>query len=210
MGTPFSRAEFFGGFRDYNTAIFPGQALAYALCLAAVYFALRGREGSGRNATLILGVLWLWNGLTYHLMFFSAINPAAIVFAVFFIIQALLFLREGLILRRLDFVFGLDRDGLAGAALIVYAGLVYPLIGQFAGHGWPALPLLGTAPCPTTIFTLGLLLWTTHRLPLYLWIIVLAWSFIGTWAAVEYGVWQDYAMPVAGIAAGWLLLRRRR
>lgn len=43
-------------------------------------------------------------------------------------------------------------------ALVAYAMVIHPVIGILVGHTWPAMPMLGIAPCPTTIFTIGLLL----------------------------------------------------
>jgi hypothetical protein len=41
---------------------------------------------------------------------------------------------------------------------IIYALLIYELLGYWAGHGLMAGPMLRVAPCPTTIFTIGVLL----------------------------------------------------
>jgi hypothetical protein len=43
--------------------------------------------------------------------------------------------------------------------------VVYPLLGIRFGHSYPRAPLFGVAPCPTTIFTFGLLLWATRSVP---------------------------------------------
>lgn len=62
----------------------------------------------------------------------------------------------------------------------------------------PALPTFGL-PCPTTIFTLGILLFTKPPVPRSVFIVPLLWSAIGTSAAVQLGIPQDYGLAVAGL-----------
>jgi hypothetical protein len=61
-------------------------------------------------------------------------------------------------------------------------------------------PLFGIAPCPTTIFTIGVLLMASDRLTLWLSIIPIAWALIGTSAALFLGVPEDLGLAVAVIA----------
>jgi hypothetical protein len=59
--------------------------------------------------------------------------------------------------------------------------------------------MFGVAPCPSTIFTFGLLLWTTKQVPGYLLIVPFLWSVVGMSAAVNLRVPQDYGLVVAGV-----------
>jgi hypothetical protein len=70
--------------------------------------------------------------------------------------------------------------------------------------------MFGVAPCPTTIFTFGILLWATKPVPAYLLIIPLLWSFFGIIAAVNWRVYQDYGLVVAGVLGTILILIRNR
>src|SRR3546814_12255115 len=79
---------------------------------------------------------------------------------------------------------------------------VYPLIGWLAGRGWPQAAMFGITPCPTTIFTLGMLL-TTHRVPRHLLAIPVLWSIVGGTAAWLLNVPEDLALPPAAAAAVW-------
>ena len=63
-------------------------------------------------------------------------------------------------------------------------------------------PLFGVAPCPTTIFTLGLLLLSNASWRLF--VIPLVWSAIGGSAAVLLAVPQDYGLILAGAIAATL------
>jgi hypothetical protein len=47
---------------------------------------------------------------------------------------------------------------------VVFALVLYPVIGYTFGHIYPSSPTFGL-PCPTTIFTFGIFLWSDKRLP---------------------------------------------
>jgi hypothetical protein len=96
-----------------------------------------------------------------------------------------------------------------GAAFILYGLLIYPLLGYILGHRYPYSPTFGL-PCPTTIFTFGLLLWTAPRIPKYLLALPLVWAFIGFTAAFQLGVLEDVMLPVAGLVAVALIWYRDR
>ena len=87
--------------------------------------------------------------------------------------------------------------GTGGAALIVFALVIYPILAYVAGHRFPATPTFGL-PCPTTILTLGLLLWADPPRPWSVLVIPLAWSALGASAAVQLGVWEDFGLVAAG------------
>jgi hypothetical protein len=70
--------------------------------------------------------------------------------------------------------------------------------------------MFGVAPCPTAIFTFGLLLWVVDSVPAYLLIIPLLWSFLGMSAAINLQVPQDYGLVVAGVLGTALILIQNR
>jgi hypothetical protein len=148
-------------------------------------------------------------GIVYHFAFFRAINPAAAFFAAAFVLQAAAFLAVGAIGGRLQFRVSAGASGLAAGVLVVYALAVYPLLGQAAGHIYPAAPTFGL-PCPTTIFTLAMLIAAGPQVPRLLLIVPLAWVAVGTVAALQLGVVQDFGLPVAGVVAVLSLLAGRK
>ncbi len=92
---------------------------------------------------------------------------------------------------------------------IAYALLLYPALGYLLGHGYPAAPSFGV-PCPTSIFTLGLLVWAGPSIPRRLFAIPLAWSAVATSAAVTLGMIEDFGLLAAAVVTvGWLVFRRR-
>ncbi|HEY7611262.1 MAG TPA: DUF6064 family protein [Alphaproteobacteria bacterium] len=207
---PFGQDAFFALFEQYNRAIWPAQIGAYVLALAALTLAFRPRAGSGRVVAAILALAWAWNGAVYHLAFFATINFWADIFGALFIFEALLLLWTGVVRGKLAFRFRGDLASWIGLALAVFAMAVYPLIGWLLGHGWPRAPMFGVAPCPLTIFSMGLLLLAERRLPLHLLAIPVLWSLIGGTAAWFLGVTEDLALPVAGLGGLALALWQGR
>jgi hypothetical protein len=78
--------------------------------------------------------------------------------------------------------------------------VAYPLLGYAAGHRYPATPTFGL-PCPTTIFTLGLLLWADRPMPRWLLAVPIAWSALGASAALQLGVPEDLGLVAAGVTS---------
>ncbi len=88
---PFTAHEFFDVFAAYNSALWP-LALALWVVTTAVFvpFVVRPRVGTVLPLLLLAGH-WLWAGILYHAWFFTAVNPAAWVFAALFVLQAVFF-----------------------------------------------------------------------------------------------------------------------
>ncbi|MGD8999914.1 MAG: DUF6064 family protein [Granulosicoccaceae bacterium] len=207
MAIPFTVQQFYEVFTHYNEAIWPIQILLYATALIALTLTFSEQRWAHRTIALILSGLWIWGGIVYHLIFFTRINAAAWLFGILFIFAAAVFIWFGAVKERLHFRPASNLRSILGLVLILYALVIYPLIGFFSGHHYPALPTFGV-PCPLTIFTLGILLLTDPPAPLQVLIIPVFWTGIGSVAAIRFGVAQDIGMLVA--AAVTLLFRIAR
>jgi hypothetical protein len=205
---PFSAEQFFEVFGTYNTAIWPAPLVAYGLGLFATGFLLRPGAAADRLTLAILALMWFWTGIAYHWLHFAAINRAALLFGAAFVVQGAIFLAAA---WRQRLTFGLVRSiqGTVGLALIVYAGVVYPVLGVMLGHAYPALPMFGVTPCPVTIFTFGCLLLTTRPVPWWMLAIPVLWSLVGGSAAFLLGVPQDWILLVSGAVSVFLLASAR-
>jgi hypothetical protein len=207
---PFSRDVFLGLFEQYNDAIWPAQIVASLLGLLAAYAAIRPFAGSGRIIAALLAAAWIWTGVAYHMLYFASINPAAWVFGFVFVVQGLLFLSTGVIRGRLAVRFTGGIAGWCGLILMALAMVFYPLIGAVTDQAWPRIALLGVAPGPTTLFTIGMLLLADPRIPGHLLVIPLLWSFIAGMGAVLLDLPQDLALPLAAVLAIALTIGKNR
>jgi hypothetical protein len=207
MRLPFTTDQFLDVFARYNVAVWPAQLFVYLLGVLCIVLALRRATHSSRIISLILSLLWLWMGVVYHFLFFSKINQAARVFGSMFILQSLVFIYLGVITRKLWFHFARDVFGIGGTVLLAYAFIIYPALGYLVGHKYPASPTFGL-PCPTTIFTFGILLWAKPIVPEYVLILPLVWSFVGFFAALSLNIPEDVGLLAAGIAGTMLIVLR--
>lgn len=206
MVLPFTVEQFFGVFRAYNVAVWPAQVPLVALALLALYLAARPNRWSSRAICAILGVLWLWLGLAYHLAFFSAINPLAYAFAAVSVAGGVAFLWFGVARGQLHFRLAPFGRGWLGVALVAFALVAYPAWSVLAGHRYPEFPTFGL-PCPTTIFTVGMLAFLVPPYPRAALVAPVLWCFVGSQAAFLLGVPQDLGLLVAAAAGVFLLAR---
>jgi len=205
---PFTVEQFFHVMRDYNVTVWPMQVVLYAVALVAIVVAVRGTTpGAARAVSIILLLLWLWVGAVYHFMFFRTINPGATMFAALFVVQAALFGWFGVWRTQLTFCPRSDWRGVIGGLLVLYALVLYPLVGYAVGQRYPEMPTFGL-PCPTTIFTIGLLFWAEPPMPKLLLVIPILWAALGAPAAFQFGVREDIGLIVAGLLAIVLLVHR--
>jgi hypothetical protein len=87
---------------------------------------------------------------------------------------------------------------------------VYSIIGMTFGHNYPSAPIFRVAPCPATIFTCGILLWATSKVPFYLLIVPLLWSIVGMSAAISLKAPQHYGLVYAGVLGTVLIIIQNR
>lgn len=198
---PFTAEVFFAQFAQYNAAIWPAQIVGYVLGLVAVVLIFRPTGWSDRLVAASLAIAWLWIGAVYHFAYFAAINFSAPVFGAVFILEGLLLTWTGVVRGRLAFRFQPGVVGWVGVGLIVLGMAIYPVLGWTVGRAWPRAAMFGVAPCPTTIFTLGLLLLVDGRTPLHLLAIPALWSLVAGTAVWFLGIPEDLVLPVAGLVA---------
>jgi hypothetical protein len=209
METPFTLEQFLEVFKTYNEAVFPTQILFYLISGMAIYLVLKPNSITDKAISFILAALWLWMGIVYHIVFFTSINKAAYLFGGLFVIQGILFLIFGVFQNQFSFQFRNDTYGILGASLIIFALIIYPLIGYFLGHVYPSSPTFGL-PCPTTIFTFGFLLLNQKKCPIWILVIPFVWSIIGSMAAFQFGILEDAGLIVASVITVSLLIHRSK
>ena len=204
MQLPFTREQFFDLFPAYNAALWPaviGLWIASALVSALL---LSRRRPSARWISVLLAAHWLWSAVAYHAIFFTSINPVAWIFAATFFVQGGVFFWVGVVRGAISFAPRNDIWAPLARGLIAYS-LVYPAINAVEHDSVSRIPAFGV-PCPTTIFTAGVLMLATPR-SWRIAVIPVVWSVIGGSAAFLLGVRADYALPVAGIALALCYVR---
>jgi hypothetical protein len=209
MDLPFSLVDFLNVFKNYNQTIFPLQIVFYFAAFLCIYFLYTGNKNATRIISIALAFFWLWMGIVYHIVFFSEINNAAYIFGGLFILQGIMFAGCGLIRKKLSFEYTKSAANKAGLFLIAYALIIYPVLGHNLGHAYPYSPTFGL-PCPTTIFTLGILLFANKKMPMHLLIIPLLWSIVGFTAAFTLTIYEDIGLLAAGATAFVLLIISKR
>jgi hypothetical protein len=190
---PFSEDDFLNVFAAYNSALWPA---VLVLWIATSGIVLRWwiYDRGDRSIHALLAVHWAWSGIVYHWIFFRSINAGAVLFGSLFVVQALIFAWLAY-RKRGHYNAGWSFRGFLSGCLLVYAFL-YPVLGLLSGLEYPRLPLYAV-PCPTTLFTAGMLL-ASSGLPRKAYILPAIWSAIGGSAALLLGIHADFVLLVAG------------
>ncbi|MBC7282978.1 DUF6064 family protein [Hoeflea sp.] len=197
----FTQDEFFNVFAAYNAAIWPLPLFTYLLGVMAVGFSFWQSRVATVLISAVLTLMWFVNGVAYHWSFFSEINPLARGFGILFVVQGLLLICAPLFWKFYRIQARRDARTLFGIGLAAFAAFVYPALGWLIGHAYPAVPVFGVAPCPTTIFTIGILLLGTWKVVRWLLVIPALWALIGGSAAVLLNVPQDFGLIAAVLVA---------
>ena len=205
---PFDGQQFIDVFAAYNTTVFPAQVILLVAGLLAIRLASNGDTTSSRVTAAILSLFWLWMGYVYHWVFFLRINDLAVGFGAMFAAQAAIIFYAGVIRTDLFFERSSGTRTFIGTCVLVYSLILYPLIGMRLGHSYPYSPTFGL-PCPTTIFTFGLLARSAKRLPVYVLPLMLSWVVIGSSAAYLFGMFEDLGLIVAAGATIAVLVSER-
>jgi Family of unknown function (DUF6064) len=197
MRLPFTHDQFLGVFGAYNRMLWPLALALWVVSFVAIVILVRAHHPPHRWLSGLLAGHWAWSGLAYHLAFFTAINPAAWLFGVLFLVQAALFIWSGVAKSQLQFSMGRSAWRLTGMACLAYA-LVYPLLNFAGGYEFPRVPTFGV-PCPSTIMTAGFLVMATGPVGRLV-VIPVVWRLVGGSAAFLLGVRTDLALIPAGAA----------
>ena len=202
---PFTINDFLNVFKEYNTTVFPFQIVLFVSAIYIIYLTFSIQKYANRIISTILSFYWLWIGIVYHILFFTKINPAAYVFGIIFILQGILFFKLGFVDKKMEFEFTKNRKAYIGVLFVLYALIIYPFFGYIGGHIYPESPTFGL-PCPTVIYTFGILLWVKNKIPVYILVIPFIWSIIGISAAINLGIKEDFGLIVAGLTGSGIIV----
>ena len=202
---PFTTREFFDVLGAFNTAMWPYVTVLWIASASLVLWAARSAAFPGRAMSLLLAAHWAWSGIAYHALFFTRLSPAGWLFATAFVVEAMLLLWVGVGQDGFRCTWGRSARHVIAYGLVTVA-LAYPLVVIADGHVFPRAPLFAV-PCPTTIFTAGVLL-TLDRPRSTLSVVPVLWAAIGGSAAILFGVHADLVLFAAGALMVWDVVMR--
>ena len=136
--------------------------------------------------------------------------PIPFLFAILFIAQAFIFQLEGVFRNRLSFRFKPDLYGLTGALMLFYGVFGYQALEYILGRGYPEILSFGMFPCPTVIFSLGMLLWTDKKFPAYILIFPVLNALSGFIPAFIIGIIEDIGLIISGLLALTMIFYRNK
>lgn len=208
----FTQEEFLQAMAKYHNAIWPMPWILFFIGIGALA-ALISRWPFRRPIILgVLSFLWLWDGTIVFGYFFSGYIPHAsfVPQALFFSLQGILFMIIAVRPKEyLDFDFSRSPYEVIGIALILFALIGWPLIGDITGQFYPAFPVFAE-PCPLTIFTFGILLCSKSRVPWYFMLIPFLWSLTGLIGLIQLGISDDFIQFLVGVSVTPTILMKNR
>lgn len=209
MKLPFTTEQFFNVIEKYNLTMFPFQLIILLLGIICLFLLHSKLSAKDKLIGIFIGILWIWIGVAYHLVYFTVINKAAFLFGGIFILEGIFILINTFGKNRLIFTFTLQAKDYLGYFFILYGLIIYPIISYFVEGSFERTIVMGL-PCPSTIFTFGFFILTSNKFPKYLLIIPSLWAVLGLSAAINIGVFQDVMILIAAITADIILIRRKK
>ena len=181
-----------------NQDVWPFQFVTIGLALAAAWLAWRGRS---RPVGPIMGAAFVWVGYSFFLDMYAELNWAAAYIGWAFVAQGIATAAYG-VWGRLDFDasehhtrFGMSGFGLVGMALVGY-----PFWVRITGRSWEGVELVGTAPDPTAVMMLGLVV-AAREIPWPLVVIPCLWCLYSGATSLAMGWAAGLLSPVLAVAA---------
>jgi hypothetical protein len=196
---PFSRETYVRLFERYNLAVWPAAIVGWGLGLTVLLTARRAAGSMARAPMLLTALCWVWIGGVFQIHWSAPLNWAAVWFGIGFVLQGLLM---AAVLGRSSVEgasLGASRDPGLWLGMVVFALILQPVLGLLDGRPWTALEVFGSAPDPTVVATLGLLLGVRPPLRWLLSIIPLLWCLISgaTLWVLEVPTWP--VLPLAAV-----------
>ena len=177
----FSPESYFRLFERSNQAFWPFQLAVIAVALLMFYLALVRTVRSQLFILSGLGFFWLVSGWWFVYRFYTQINTMAGWYLWLFVVQIVLLLLYAILDSRKTSLYRPAGDAMLGLGMgiVAYALLIHPVLLWLAGRAWLGVELVGMAPDPTAIATIGFVLaMGSGRQRYWLLIMPVAWLMI--------------------------------
>jgi hypothetical protein len=172
-------------FELHNEAVWPLQVIAVLLGAAILVWTVRPRPWSDRVIWAVLAAAWIFVACGFLWNRYATINWAAAYAVPVFATEGLLLAWIGASRGALGVTTGRTVPSLAGLGMFLYALVVHPFVAILMGRPIQAAEIVGIAPDPTVIATIGLLLRATGgALSWALMVVPLAWCIV-SWATLR-------------------------
>lgn len=209
MQPPSADEQFLNVLRSYNGTIFPLQEIFIIAALFIFTLLFWNKQTKDKIVIYFLSFFWFWMGIVFQGIYFTEITKAAYAFGILFIIQGIIFFIYGRSPYKMPFQFSKNLYSYVGIFLMLYSLIFYPFLAYYSNHPYPASPTFGL-PGPTTIFTFGALLFVSNKISIWILIIPLLWSVIGIGISMNFGIYEDVGLLIAGIVGFGLIIRRNK
>ncbi|TNE29916.1 MAG: hypothetical protein EP349_05985 [Alphaproteobacteria bacterium] len=207
---PFTHDALVALFHSYNTGVQPAPWLMMCAALLALLCLFKPANIGGRAISAILALFWMWTGGVFHMMYFTPLNFMGPVYGFFFLMQAVLFLAVGTVMGKMDFHVDKSPTALMGLVLIILALVGYPLVEKLTGLTISDVRFAGTAPGPTALFTVGLLMTVRQKHTALLMVLIpLAALGVEVYTGFVLNLPFDLYIAAAAICAAALIFTRK-
>lgn len=208
----FSPHAYFRLYELLNAAIWPLQLVTVGIAVALLLLTRSPRAAVAGPLMVLLAVAWGVVAWWFFVERYAPINPVAAWYGAGFALQALALLSAGLWRgARVDLRgWRSSSASVPGLALVLYAVLVHPLSQLLAGRSWIGTEIVGVAPDPTALATLGFLLMARGRPAVLLALIPVLWCLVSALTYVALERHAGLLTPAVAFAAVlWAMFARR-
>jgi hypothetical protein len=159
----FSPQTYYRLFERYNADLWPAHLLALVLGASPLILFFRRSDQARPWVMAILAAGWVSVAWSYFWARYASIHLAAPYFALAFVVESLLLAWMGISHSRFIIARASRWRQRTGLGIFLIALVVYPMLGLAMGRNWTQAEVIGLAPDPTALATLGVLLLTGPR-----------------------------------------------
>jgi len=197
---PYSAEAYQGLFAFYYLDTSPAHLIALPFGFVITVMLARHSKRGPVLSRLIIAAFWVWTGAIFHGQYLIDLNWAAKYFGYVFIVQGVLITGHTLINRN-NICRPESLTRVIGGMLVILGMALSPTAAAIMETPISHAHLFGITPLPLIIATVGVLVVTLDRIPLWLLIIPAIWAASEILAAQTLGLWHDLALACVALTA---------